>query len=151
MKILLLLLLCIFSIQVLPLIGHQHQPMKLNIEHRLNQIDSSLLLRQYEQLKMHAFEARLKLDLLSLEPHQDSRESKQRKELFSQRAKKLEAEATKIRNKVLEMAVQSGQDRSRSEVNRQANHIEEAPDQKSAKKSGCKKSECKSKKGKQKK
>lgn len=151
MKILLLLLLCIFSIQVLPLIGHQHQPMKLNIEHRLNQIDSSLLLRQYEQLKMHAFEARLKLDLLSLEPHQDSRESKQRKELFSQRAKKLEAEAAKIRNKVLEMAVQSGQDRSRSEVNRQANHIEEAPDQKSAKKSGCKKSECKSKKGKQKK
>lgn len=100
---------------------------------------------------MHAFEARLKLDLLSLEPHQDSRESKQRKELFSQRAKKLEAEAAKIRNKVLEMAVQSGQDHSRSEVNRQANHIEEAPDQKSAKKSGCKKSECKSKKGKQKK
>ena len=151
MKILLLLLICIFSIQVLPLIGHQHQPMKLNIEHRLNQIDSSLLLRQYEQLKMHAFEARLKLDLLSLEPHQDSRESKQRKELFSQREKKLEAEAAKIRNKVLEMAVQSGQDHSRSEVNRQANHIEEAPDQKSSKKSGCKKSECKSKKGKQKK
>ena len=151
MKILHLLLLSIFYIQVLPLIGHQHQPMKLNIEHRLNQIDSSLLLRQYEQLKMHAFEARLKLDLLSLEPHQDSRESKQRKELFSQRAKKLEAEAAKIRSKVLEMAVQSGQDHSRSEVNRQANHIEEAPDQKSSKKSGCKKSECKSKKGKQKK
>ena len=96
---------------------------------------------------MHAFEARLKLDLLSLEPHQDSRESKQRKELFSQRAKKLEAEAAKIRNKVLEMAVRSGEEHRRLEANR----IDEASVQQSAKKSGCKKSECKSKKGKQKK
>ena len=113
MKILHLLLLSIFYIQVLPLIGHQHQPMKLNIEHRLNQIDSSLLLRQYEQLKMHAFEARLKLDLLDLKLHIDSKETKQRKELFSQRAKKLEAEAAKIRNKVLEMAVRSDEEHRR--------------------------------------
>ena len=96
---------------------------------------------------MHAFEARLKLDLLDLKLHIDSKETKQRKELFSQRAKKLEAEAAKIRNKVLEMAVRSGEEHRRLEANR----IDEASVQQSAKKSGCKKSECKSKKGKQKK
>lgn len=146
MKILHLLLLFILPIQVLPLIGHQHQPMKLNIEQRLNQIDSSLLLRQYEQLKMHAFEARMKLDLLDLEPHNDSKESKRRKELFTQRAKKLETEAAKIRKKAIEVAAGSREEKRRLEVNRQANHLDRPSDKQSEKKPGCKKSECKTKK-----
>lgn len=151
MKFLHLLLLSIFSIQVLPLIGHQHQPLKLNIEQRLNQIDSSLLLRQYEQLKMHAFETRMKLDLLDLEPHNDSIESKRRKELFTQRAKKLETEAAKIRIKAIEIAAGSREESHRLEVNRQANHLDRPSDNQSEKRPGCKKSECNTKKEKKKK
>ena len=150
MKILHLLLLSILSIQVLPLIGHQHQPMKLNIEQRLNQIDSSLLLRQYEQLKMHAFEARMKLDLLDLEPHNDSKESKRRKELFTQREKKLETEAAKIRKKAIEIATGSREENRRLEVNRQTNQIARPSDNQSDKKPACKKSECNTKKAKKK-
>ena len=124
--------------------------MKLNIEQRLNQIDSSLLLRQYEQLKMLAFEARMKLDLLDLEPHNDSKESKRRKELFTQREKKLETEAAKIRKKAIEIATGSREENRRLEVNRQANQIARPSDNQSDKKPACKKSECNTKKAKKK-
>ena len=142
----------------LPAISHEHQPMPFNIEQRLHHIDSSLLLRQYEQLKMHAFEARMKLDLLELEPHNDSRESKQRKDLLSKRAKALESEAGKIRERAIMLAEQNRmaqrkfheQQRNLHQT-RQINQKDRPTQKQPEKKTGCKKSDCKSKKGKEKK
>ncbi len=151
-------LLFFLSFALLPLLGHQHQPMHHNIEQRLHQIDSSLLLRQYEQLKMHAFEARMKLDLLDLEPHNDSRESKQRKEFLSKRAKTLESEAAKIRERAIKLAEQNRiaqrkfheQQRNLHQT-RQTNQKDLPSSKQPEKKSECKKSECKTKKENQKK
>lgn len=64
-------LLAFFGLALLPLWGHQHQPIHPNIQQRLHQVDVSLHLRQYEQLKMHAFEARMKLELLNLNAVRD--------------------------------------------------------------------------------
>ena len=153
MKSFCLSILSIIIICALPAVGHEHQPIHFNIEQRLNQIDSSLLLRQYEQLKMHAFEARMKLDLLELEPHHDSKESKQRKELMSKRAKTLESEAAKIRERAIKLAEQNRLAQRRfHEEHRHLQHDrikyqDDRPSEKqSEKNSGCKKSECSAKK-----
>ncbi len=158
MKSFCLSILSIIIIGALPAVGHEHQPMHFNIEQRLNQIDSSLLLRQYEQLKMHAFEARMKLDLLELEPHHDSKESKQRKELMSKRAKTLESEAAKIRERAIKLAEQNRLAQRRfHEEHRHLQHDRlkyqgDRPSPKQPhKKPDCQKSDCKSKKGKEKK
>ena len=159
MKSFYLSILSIILIGALPAVGREHQPMNFNIEQRLNQIDSSLLLRQYEQLKMHAFEARMKLDLLELEPHHDSKESKQRKELMSKRAKTLESEAAKIRERAVKLAEQNRmaqkrlheEHHTRFQQVREANEKDRPSQKRPEKKVECKKSECKSDKDKQKK
>ena len=107
---------------------------------------------------MHAFEARMKLDLLELEPHNDSRESKQRKDLLSKRAKALESEAGKIRERAIMLAEQNRmaqrkfheQQRNLHQT-RQINQKDRPTQKQPEKKTGCKKSDCKSKKGKEKK
>lgn len=146
MKTFSFIFLSIVTIGTFPAVGHEHQPMHPNIEQRLNQIDSSLLLRQYEQLKMHAFETRMKLDLLDLEPHHDSKESKQKREWLSKRAKTLESQADEIRKKAIVMTTRARDERRRQEVTRQVNQKDQTSAKQAEKKSGCKKSECKSKK-----
>jgi len=146
-----------FGLALLPLWGHQHQPIHPNIQQRLHQVDVSLHLRQYEQLKMHAFEARMKLELLNLNAVRDD-------ELFhgkmlEKKVKVLEEKAKAIRNLLLQHA-----ERSREHPEEKRMHMSRDKARKGQKVSGepriakqpqgkpkCQKSECNSKKTKHKK
>ena len=150
-------LLAFFGLALLPLLGHQHQPRHPNIQQRLHQIDVSVHLRQYEQLKMHAFEARMKLEMLNLNAVRDD-------ELFhgkmlEKKVEVLEEKAKAIRNLLLQHAERSRQhsQEKRMHVSREkvCKGQKGSDVQRTAKqpqgKPKCQKSECNSKKTKQKK
>jgi len=150
-------LLAFLGFALLPLWGHQHQPGHPNIQQRLHQIDVSIHLRQYEQLKMHAFEARMKLELLNLNPVRDDEHFHGK--MLEKKAKVLEEKAKAIRNLLLQHA-----ERSRQHSQEKPMHVSRekvckgqkgSNEQKTAKqpqgKPKSQKAECNSKKTKQKK
>ena len=150
-------LLAFFGLALLPLLGHQHQPGHPNIQQQLHQIDVSVHLRQYEQLKMHAFEARMKLEMLNLNAVRDD-------ELFhgkmlEKKVTVLEEKAKAIRNLLLQHAERSRQHSQEKRTHMSSEKVckgqKGSDEQKTAKqpqgKPKCQKSECNSKKPKQKK
>ena len=150
-------LLAFFGLALLPLLGHQHQPGHPNIQQRLHQIDVSLHLRQYEQLKMHAFEARMKREMLNLNAVRDD-------ELFhgkmlEKKVKVLEEKAKAIRNLLLQHAERSRQHSQEKRMHMSREKVckgqKVSDEQRTAKqpqgKHKSQKSECNSKKRKQKK
>ena len=150
-------LLAFFGLAFLPLFGHQHQLGHPNIQQRLHQIDVSLHLKQYEQLKMHAFEARMKLEMLNLNAVRDD-------ELFhgkmlEKKVKVLEEKAKAIRNLLLQHAERSRQHSQEKRMHMSREKVckgqKGSDEHRTAKqpqgKPKCQKSECNSKKPKQKK
>src|SRR5262245_21430498 len=61
------ILVCITALTALPLLAGDNQSSPSDVEQRLRETDLSLAIRQYERVKMEAFETRLQLDLLSTE------------------------------------------------------------------------------------
>ena len=92
------ILLCITVLSVLPLIAGDAETKSLSVEQRLREMDLSLTIRQYERLRMEAFETRLKLELLDTEEDMTETVRKKRAELLDKRYEILHRRASELRD-----------------------------------------------------
>ena len=79
------ILVWITALTVLPLLAGDTETKPASVEQRLRDIDVSLALRQYERLKMEAFETKLKLDLLVTDEELTESARKKRADLLERR------------------------------------------------------------------
>jgi len=101
MKNKLLILVCITALWALPLVAGDSQIKSSDVDQRLRETDLSLALRQYERVKMEAFETRLKLDLLDTEEGMTEVARKTRSELLRKRYETLIRSADELRELAL--------------------------------------------------
>jgi hypothetical protein len=91
------ILVCITALSVLPLLAGDSDTKSLSVEQRLRETDLSLAIRQYERVKMEAFETRLKLDLLDTDEEMSEAVRKKRTDLLAKRHAILEQRADELR------------------------------------------------------
>lgn len=101
MKNTLRILVCITALTALPLLAGDSQASSSDVEQRLREADVSLAIRQYERVKMEAFETRLQLDLLSTEEGLSESVRKTRTELLRKRYEILIHNADELRQLAL--------------------------------------------------
>ena len=106
MKNKLSILVCITALSVLPLIAGDAEAKSPSVEQRLRETDLSLAIRQYERVKMEAFETRLKLDLLDTDEDMTEAVRKKRAELLTQRHDILQMRANELRETALKLGGQ---------------------------------------------
>jgi hypothetical protein len=107
MKNKLYVLVCITALSVLPLAAGDGEAKSVSVEQRLREMDLSLALRQYERVKMEAFETDLKLTLLPTDEDLTEPARKKRAQLLTERLQILEQRADKLRAIVLEFGEQT--------------------------------------------
>ena len=95
MKNTLRLFVCITALTALPLFAGEIK--SSDVDQRLRETDLSLAIRQYERVKMEAFETRLKLDLLDTEEGLSEVVRKTRSELLRKRYEILLRSADELR------------------------------------------------------
>jgi len=103
MKTRLHILVCITALSVLPLLAGDSESKSVTVEQRLRETDLSLAIRQYERVKMEAFETRLKLDLLDTDEEMTENVRKKRAELLAKRHDILQQRADELRSVALKL------------------------------------------------
>ena len=103
MKNMLRILVCLTVLTVLPVFAGECQSHSCDVDQRLRETDLSLALRQYERVKMEAFETRLKLDLLDTEEGMTEVARKTRTELLRKRFETLIRNADELRELALNL------------------------------------------------
>jgi len=101
MKNKLYVLVCITALSVLPLVAGDGEAKSVSVEQRLREMDLSLALRQYERVKMEAFETDLKLTLLPTDEDLTESVRKKRTELLQKRLDILQQRAEQLRAMVM--------------------------------------------------
>jgi hypothetical protein len=103
MKTKLHILVCITALSVLPLLAGDSETKSVSVEQRFRETDLSLAIRQYERVKMEAFETRLKLDLLDTDEEMTETARKKRAELLTKRYEILQQRADELRSVALKL------------------------------------------------
>ncbi len=103
MKSRLLILLCVATFSIFPLWAADSEATSASIEQRLRETDLAIALRQYERVRMEAFEARLQLDLLDSQAEMSQDERKKRWVLLDKRDAILRERAQEIRQSILKL------------------------------------------------
>src|SRR5262249_24176539 len=103
MKSKLYILICVTALSVLPLLAGDGEIKSVSVEQRLRETDLSLSLRQYERVKMEAFESILKLDLLETDEAMSETAKKKRRDLLTRRLDILTQRADQLRSTALQL------------------------------------------------
>jgi hypothetical protein len=103
MKTNLHILVCVAALSVLPLLAGDGETKPVSVEQRLLETDLSLAIRQYERVKMEAFEAGLKLVLLDTDEEMTETARKKRAELLTKRVDALQLRADQLRQEALKL------------------------------------------------
>ena len=101
MKSKLHILVCITALCALPLMAGDSEAKALTAHQRLVETDFSLALRQYEHVKMLAFETDLQLALMGTEEDMTETTRKKRAELLEKRSRIPQERAVQLREAVL--------------------------------------------------
>ena len=103
MKNKLSLFLCVAMLSVIPVWAGDNETKPVSIEQRLRETDVALALRQYERVRMEAFEVRLQLDLLDTQSEMSEDERKKREVLLKKRDIMLHERAHELRQTILKL------------------------------------------------